>query len=107
MTKPEYKCITEREDAHGFYWRYDHTLDEPRETLTAATMIACNVASDMARKYGKTYVVATTTVPPLKVYLLPLDHPEYSIFTMSVVCEITPDGKRISGPWNDPRYTDH
>jgi hypothetical protein len=29
-------CITERRDAHGYFWRYTHSPGEPEETLDMA-----------------------------------------------------------------------
>jgi hypothetical protein len=46
-------CITERTDEHGYWWRYQHSNDEPRDTLTAAITIAGEVAANEARKSGK------------------------------------------------------
>jgi hypothetical protein len=51
-------CITERETLHGYWWRYAHSADEPADTLTAAIMIAGEVAATEARRRGKTYLVA-------------------------------------------------
>src|SRR5438874_3832365 len=48
-------CITERTDAHGFWWRYEHSDDEPHETLIAAIQVAGHVAATEARKRGTTY----------------------------------------------------
>src|SRR5208283_113944 len=45
-------CITERTDEHGYWWRYQHSNDEPRDTLTAAITIAGEVAANEARKSG-------------------------------------------------------
>jgi hypothetical protein len=49
----DYGPITERETPHGYWWRYSHSNDEPADTLTAAIMIAGDVAATEARRRGK------------------------------------------------------
>jgi hypothetical protein len=51
-------CIIERETPHGYWWRYQHSDDEPRDTLLAAIMVAGEVAATEARKRNKAYYVA-------------------------------------------------
>jgi hypothetical protein len=51
-------CITERQTEHGYWWRYEHSDDEPLATLEAAIIVAGDVAAEEALKSGKTYFVA-------------------------------------------------
>jgi hypothetical protein len=88
-------CITERRDAHGYYWRYTHSPGEPAETLDMAIMVAGEVAATEARKNGRTYVVASTRQPSPAVFVLACDHPELAAIAMSVMCEFTPAGECI------------
>lgn len=44
MVRGKPACITERRDAHGYYWRYSHSPGEPEETLDMALRIATMVA---------------------------------------------------------------
>lgn len=53
MTISASKCISEYRDEYGYIWSYTHTLDEPTDTLLAATAIAANIAADLAVKEGK------------------------------------------------------
>ena len=89
--------ITERRDAHGYYWRYDHPSGEPGDTLDAAICIAVEVAADEARRARKTHYV-TSRPMPTAVYILPCDHPELSATAMSVMFELSPKGKVIRRP---------
>ena len=63
--------IVSYQDDYGFVFIYEHSDDEPHETLLAATAIAMNVAAEQAVKEGRTYVVASTTVPLYTVFVLP------------------------------------
>ena len=95
--KPEQnhsRCITEYRDAHGYFWRYEDSGDEPPETLIVATRIAATVAEDEARKSGKSYVVASTAEPNA-VHALAYDHPELSNFAMTIIYEFTPEGQIV------------
>ncbi len=79
---------------YGYYARYEHSPGEPDDTLTAAIMFAVEIASAEARKTGKTHYVTSTPVPKA-VYLLRADNPELTMVAMSVMYELTPDGKVI------------
>ena len=57
-------CITEREDAQGYWWCYRHSPSEPAETFEMAIRVAGEVAAAEARRRGKTYIVASTSQPP-------------------------------------------
>jgi hypothetical protein len=74
-------CITERQTAHGYWWRYTHSSGEPEDTLTTAIMIA----ADEARRRGKTYVVASTPEPSTAVYVFASDHPDASKAGISIM----------------------
>jgi hypothetical protein len=89
-------CITERNDEHGFYWRYDHPPDESNETLSASIMIAAQVVVEEARKARKTFCIAFAPVPNVALYILRADHPELSNTAMTVIFEATPKGRLIS-----------
>jgi len=91
----EINCITERRSADGYYWRYTHSPGEPQDTLTAAIMMAVEVAAEEARNAGKTYVVASTPRPSPAVYIFASDHPDRSNAAINVMYELTPDGGRI------------
>jgi hypothetical protein len=89
-----WRMLTVKESTeYGYYARYEHTPDEPAETLKAATLFAVEIASAEARKARKTYYVTSTSVPNA-VYLLRADHPELT-FAMKIMYELTPDGKVI------------
>lgn len=88
-------CITERTDEHGYWWRYQHSDDEAHDTLTAAIMVAADVAAGEARRSGKPYVVASTPLPAPTVYVFACDHPDRSRAAVSVMFEFTPEGERI------------
>jgi hypothetical protein len=92
MVRGKPSCITERRNAHGYYWRYSHSPGEPDETLTMAIRVADEVAADEARKSGKTYVVASTPQPSLAVFVFARTHPALA---MSVMFEFTPEGECI------------
>jgi hypothetical protein len=95
MTRAKTQCITERRDAHGYYWRYTHSPGEPEETLDMAITIATMVAGTETKRSGKTYVVASTPQPSPAVYVLPRAHPELATVAMSVMFEFTPEGDCI------------
>jgi hypothetical protein len=86
--------ITEKTTDHGYYWRYDHSPDEPVKTLEAALMMAADVAAAEARKARRTYYV-TATPAPVALYILRSDHPELLNPAMHVMFELTPKGKAI------------
>jgi hypothetical protein len=88
-------CITERETPDGYWWRYRHSEDEPEDTLTAAIMIAGEVAAEEARRRGKTYVVASAPQPSPALYVFACDHPDAGKAGISVMYEFTPAGERI------------
>lgn len=95
MVSAKPSCITERRDAHGYYWRYTHSPDEPEETLTMAIRVAGEAAANEARMSEKTYVVASTLQPSRAVFVLARNHPELAGVAMSVMFEFTPKGERI------------
>jgi hypothetical protein len=78
---------------YGYYWRYDHSIGEPRETLRMAIGVAGTIAYDEASKSGKNYVVASRPEPEPAVYVLAFDHPELSALT--VMFEFAPEGDCI------------
>jgi hypothetical protein len=80
-------------DEYGYVWRYEHSDDEPAETLEAAIMIACDVVSTEAAKDGKTYVVALASAPSAAIYALPFGHPIISENALSILFQLTPDGR--------------
>jgi hypothetical protein len=88
-------CITERQTAHGYWWRYTHSDGEPRDTLTMAIMIAADVAAEEARKSGKTYVVASSPQPSPAVYVFACDHPDACKAGINVMYQLTPNGACI------------
>jgi hypothetical protein len=98
MTGSATKCISEYRDDYGYVWSYEHSDDEPHDTLVASIMIASEVASLEAAKDGKTYVVASTNAPPVAVYALPFGHPMVSKAALSVMYQLTPDGRCIRLP---------
>lgn len=94
----KYRCITERETPHGYWWRYTHSEGEPDDTLKAATRIAADVAREEARRRGKTYCVASTPQPTSAIYVFACDHPDAADPAINVMFEFTPAGKRIRRP---------
>jgi hypothetical protein len=52
------------------------------------------LASDEAKKDGKTYVVALGTTPTV-LYLLPFGHPMITEKVLTVMYQLTPDGRSI------------
>jgi hypothetical protein len=95
MTGSAENCIRERRDDYGYIWSYEHSDDEPHDTLVSAIMIAGDVAAEEAAKDGKTYVVASTNAPPVTVYVLPFGHPMISKEALSVMFQLTPEGRCI------------
>jgi hypothetical protein len=91
-------CITERETPHGYWWRYTHSSDEPRDTLTAAIMVAGDVAAEEARRRGKTYVVARAACGADAIYVFACDHPNTANGSINVMFEFTRAGDRIRRP---------
>ena len=91
-------CITERETPHGYWWRYSHSDDEPADTLTAAIMVASDVAATEARRRGKTYVVARAAGGTDAIYVFACDHPDAHNVAINVMFEFTPAGGRIRHP---------
>jgi hypothetical protein len=79
---------------YGYYARYEHSPGEGGDTLTAAIMFAVEIASDEARKTGKTHYVTSTPVPKA-IYLLRADNPELTMVAMSVMYKLMPDGEVI------------
>jgi hypothetical protein len=90
--------IASYHDDYGFVFIYEHSDDEPHETLLAATAIAMNVAADQAVKDGKTYIVASTTAPSYTVFVLPFGHPLIVQRALSIMNQLMPDGRRIRSP---------
>ena len=82
-------CITERETPHGYWWRYTHSRNEPRDTLTAAIIVAGEIAAEEARKRGKTYLLASTPLPTAAVYVFACDHPDAKDASIEVMFEFT------------------
>ena len=95
MTVHELDCITESRTAHGYWWRYTHSNNEPDETLDMAIRVAAEVAADEARKTGRTYVVASMPRPSPAVYVFACDHPDAANVGISIMYELTPDGHCI------------
>lgn len=95
MVSAKTRCITERRDAYGYYWRYTLSPGEPEETLDMAIRIATMVAGKEAKRSRKTYVVASTPQPSPAVFVLARNHPELAAITMSVRYELTPEGEYI------------
>jgi hypothetical protein len=91
-------CITEHTDEHGYWWRYQHSDDEARDTLLAAIMIAGDVAAEEARRSGKTYVVARAAHGVDAIYVFACDHPDARNAAINVMFEFTPAGERIRRP---------
>ena len=87
--------IVSYHDEYGFVFIYEHSDDEPDETLLAATAIAMNVAAEQAVKEGKTYVVASTTVPSYTVFVLPFGHPLIVKRALSIMNQLMPNGQRV------------
>jgi hypothetical protein len=83
---------------HGFWWRYEHAADEPRDTLLSAIMIAGNVAAQEARSSGKSYAVARAATGVDAIYVFACDHPDARNAGINVMFEFTPDGDRIRRP---------
>ena len=98
LTSSAANCISEQRDDYGYVWSYAHTPDEPHDTLVAATMIAGDVAAVEAAKDGKTYVVALMNAPSVAVYALPLGHPMIVNRALSIIYQLTPDGRCIRSP---------
>jgi hypothetical protein len=98
MTGSSPECISEYRDEYGYIWSYTHTLDEPTDTLLAATAMAAKVAADLAVKEGKTYVVAAATAPSVTVFILPFGHPMIVRRALNIIKQLLPDGGHISGP---------
>jgi hypothetical protein len=98
MTGSATECISEYRDLYGYVWKYEHTPDEPHDTLVAAIMIAADVAAMEAAKDAKTYVVAAADPPSVAVYVLPFGHPMISNKALSVMYQLRPDGQCIRTP---------
>jgi hypothetical protein len=98
MVTTQSESIVSYYDDHGFVFTYEHSDDEPHETLLAATAIAMNVAAEQAVKEGKTYVVASTTVPSYTVFVLPLGHPLIVKRALSIMNQLMPNGQRVRSP---------
>ena len=91
-------CITERETPHGYWWRYRHAAGEPQDTLTAAIMVAGEVAATEARRRGKTYLVASAPELRPEVYVFACDHPDAGKAGINIMFEFTPAGGRSRHP---------
>jgi hypothetical protein len=91
-------CITARETPHGYWWRYRHSAGEPQVTLTAAIMLAGQVAAEEARKRGKTYYVARAASGAEAIYVFACDHPDARNASINVISEFLPSGARILRP---------
>jgi hypothetical protein len=91
-------CITERHTEHGYWWRYQHSDDEPIATLEAAIMVAGDVAAEEARDSGKTYVLARAACGADAIYVFACDHPDASSAGVNIMFEFTPAGERIRRP---------
>jgi hypothetical protein len=98
MTGSVTKSISEYRDLCGYVRRYEHTPDEPHDTLVAAIMIAGEVAGEEADKDGNTYVVAATNPPAVAVYVLPFGHPMISEKGLSIMYQRAAGGKCIRMP---------
>ena len=91
-------CITARETPHGYWWRYQHSKNEPQVTLEAAIMVAGEVAATEARIRGKTYYVARAASGAHAIYVFACDHPDAREASVNVMFEFTPSGNRIRRP---------
>ena len=98
MSDSATNCISEYRDLYGYVWMYEHTPDEPHDTLVAAIMIACEVAGMEADKGGKTYVVASMEAPAAAVYVLPFGHPMISQKALSIMFQRASGGQCIRMP---------
>jgi hypothetical protein len=87
-------CITERQTAFGYWWRYAHNADEPDATYVAATRVAVTVAKDEARRSGKTFLVTHTRGPSSapNVYVFAHDHPDARRRDLHPLYEAAPNG---------------
>jgi hypothetical protein len=97
MTGSATKPISDYRDLYGYVCVYEHTPDEPFETLYAVSKIFCEVAGMEAKKDAKTYVVALGTTPTV-IYALPFGHPMISKKALSIMYQVTPDGQCIRMP---------
>jgi hypothetical protein len=66
------ECITERVTPFGTWWRYTPSGDEPDATLVGDIKVAAHVA----RRGGKTFLVATSSARWPDVYVFVHDHPD-------------------------------
>lgn len=90
--------ISESRDEYGYIWTYRHSDDEPHDTLVAAIMIAAEVAATEARNEDQTYVVASAHVPSPVIYALPFGHPLIAGRALSIMYQLTADGRCIRSP---------
>jgi hypothetical protein len=67
-------------------------------TLTAAIIVAGEVAAQEARKSGKTYLVAGVACGGDAIYVFACDHPDARSAGINVLFEFTPGGERIRRP---------
>jgi hypothetical protein len=91
-------CITEGDTPYGYWWRYQHSDDEPLATLEAAIMVAGDVAAQEARNSGKIYVLARAACGADAIYVFACDHPDASSAGVNIMFEFTPAGERIRRP---------
>jgi hypothetical protein len=89
------ECPLSYHDEYGFVAIYEHSDDEPHDTLLAATAMFMNVAAAQAVEEGKTYVVASTPVPSYTVFVLPFGHPLIEKRALSIMNQLMPDGRRV------------
>jgi hypothetical protein len=73
---------------------YQHTRDEPFETLYAVRTMFCEVARAEAKKGAKTYVVALGTTPTV-LYVLPFGHPMITERALTIMYRLMPVGRCI------------
>jgi hypothetical protein len=79
-------------DKHGLVFVYEHSDDEPEETLVPAIVMATSVAAEQAVEEAKTFVIASTTVPSHTVFMLSFGHP---LSALSIMNQLMPDGQRV------------
>jgi hypothetical protein len=94
----DFDCITERETPHGYWWRYQHSDDEPRDTLLASIQGGRRRRRHRSPQARQNACVARATSGADAIYVFACDHPDASNAAINVMFEFTPEGQRVRRP---------
>jgi hypothetical protein len=96
--------VQKRRSTHGLEWMVELRPElRPFVSHAMFRMIintSAQLAVDEARQSGKTYVLASSSVPCLAIYVLAAGHPRLASHPqMTIRYQFSPSGEIITLPW--------